>query len=456
MKKLLSLALALVLCLGLIPTTALAARAEISYSAAQSYGTSFLHFRASQMDMSRFADWDDSAWWADGMKYAVGVGYLAGRANGDTLLLDAAAPVTEAELIAAFVRMCITPETLASYWPKRVKDVVDYQREWHKNHDGHVPSDQELEAEFLAGKTWYETQGFDIADLKLGLSTGFTHLSDTPTQTLCNRAQMAAVVENVMNARGETYAQVDRTKAIYTMNDHYLFDNYFAPYLPYGNPIGVVVGSGIVKGDQNGNFNPGSTVTRAELTEVIYRMDNPNQRPRQTVLREMGLGNRQNLMTTPVSQDTETPITIDMRTCYVPHRVPQAGDTVIRPDGSSVVLKVDEQTGVLGWKQNVAPYIGVYSEDTGYILIGNEWVMSGVASGDWKDDKAAGWYRKCDVPGYEYEYHWSGEWSAIKDATSPNRKDIKGTEGEVDSTGLWKWCDITDDYDSWVWQGPDC
>lgn len=453
LKKILSLALALVLCLGLLPITALAGKAEISAWQGKYDGTQYLSRSLHRLDTSRFADWDDSAWWAisDGMEYAIGMGYLAGRANGDTLLIDATAPVTEAELIAAFARMCLSSETIASYWPKRVKEVVDYQRNWHKKYDNHVPSDEELETEFLEGKTWYETQGFGIADLKLGLSTGYTHLSDTPTQTLCSRAQLAEVVVNTMSAKGEKYADVNRTEAIYKMNDHYLFDNFYAPYLHYGNSIGVVVGSGIVRGDQNGNFNPGNTVTRAELAEVMYRLDNPQngkEYPRNIILLEMDLFYTKK----PVIENTEDPITIDMRTCYVPHRAPRKGDTVIRPDGSSVVLEIDEQTGVLGWKQNVAPYIGTYSNETGYILTGDEWVMSALENGSWTDQLALGWYMKCDVPGYEYEYHWSGEWSAIKDATSPNRKGVKGTEGQIDSTGLWIWSEAG--YGSWCWRGP--
>ncbi len=421
----------------------------------------------STVDVSQFKDWDPNQWWATsgGMKYAVGMGYLVGRGTPGSLEVAAGANVTQAEFITVLTRMCLPSETIQAYAQATLDEYkADMRAEAQQTAPTATLTDQELEARYAQDPdlTWFERQGIRKAADELGL-TG-AGISSRPTETDCTRAQMARLLANTMKIRGEDTSKINKTRAVNKLTDHHLFDRQGAPYLSYGNDIGIVVGAGLIKGDEHSSFNPGKTMTRGEMAEVVYRLDNPrtanNSTPRDEVLSSTGLGNGQgNIPEVPPSivehAPTEEAITIDMRTPTTPHRAPKEGDTVIRPDGTQVVLARDPATGVLGFGQNVGPYLGTDCSKgkgtVGGVVEVNAWVMAAQHNGIWTDPLAAGWYRGCDVPGYEYTYLWTGEWDAIQEATSPNRKGIQGTAGQRDETGLWHY---SENLEQWIWDGP--
>jgi len=203
--------------------------------------------------------------------------------------------------------------------------------------------------------------------------------------------------------------------------------------------VGALAAADIMRGTSDTTLDPQGPCTIEQSILLVYRL---YQR-----------------ITAPVTQTPENPgnveipsdaITIDMRTSDVGHRAPKEGDTIIRPDGTSVVLKRDEFTGVLGYGQNVGPYLGTEGKVSGHIITTNEWIVSGLEDGTWTDPLAGGWYMPAGVKGQEYTYHWSGEWTRIRRLTRPERD---GKDGEIDSTGLWKF--YSED-SSWIWLGPDC
>ena len=46
------------------------------------------------------------------------------------------------------------------------------------------------------------------------------------------------------------------------------------------------------------------------------------------------------------------------------------------------------------------------------------------------------------------EGHWSNEWDAIKKATNPNKKGIKGTDGQISADGYWRY---DAEFSDWSW-----
>ncbi len=224
--------------------------------------------------------------------------------------------------------------------------------------------------------------------------------------------------------------------------------------------VGALAAADIMKGTSDSTLTPQGPCTVEQSILLVYRLYQRvtanNSTPRDEVLSDIGLGGGQGTIPeVPPSivehAPKEEPITIDMRTPSTPHRAPKEGDTIIRPDGTQVILARDPATGVLGWGQNVGPYLGTDCSKgkgtVGGVVEVNAWVMAAQHNGIWTDPLAAGWYRGCDVPGYEYTYLWTGEWDAVKKATRPSGT---GTEGQADSTGLWV-CDFEGD---WIWQGP--
>lgn len=188
------------------------------------------------------------------------------------------------------------------------------------------------------------------------------------------------------------------------------------------------------------------------MCEVLHRLDNPSGQ-RQAVLKQSGLDGSTNSSSSSgpngnANQTVSAPITIDMRTPDVPHRAPKEGDTIIRPDGSEVVLARDSKTGVLGFGQNVGAYLG--TQTPGGDPVTKDFYTYAETSG-FSDSKASGHYLQSPIAGQEDTYHWTQEWAAIKRATFPG--DVKASNGDKDATGLWTYSDLLG---TWSWGGPSC
>lgn len=124
-------------------------------------------------------------------------------------------------------------------------------------------------------------------------------------------------------------------------------------------------------------------------------------------------------------------------------RIAREGDTYIAADGTTITLKVDPLTGVLGWNQ--LPYIDFFTntvDDTGFKLEGEGAQVILYQNG--RDHSgmlikgAQGMFTR-------------GQWHAIADATKPKSQGAK--DGEIDSTGFWRW-NGTGALKEWSWTGP--
>ncbi len=105
-------------------------------------------------------------------------------------------------------------------------------------------------------------------------------------------------------------------------------------YSVYQYAIRVVYGQGILQGiDEKGTFAPKMTLTRGQAATVLYRVSE-------------------------ATKEGWPPITIyEGQARY--NRNARAGDTFVKKDGTTIVLKLD-QYGILGGGQGVAPDVGLF------------------------------------------------------------------------------------------------
>lgn len=300
----------------------------------------------------------------------------------------------------------------------------------------------------------YRTIGKEI-----GLYAGLAQYENDKGETKCTRAVMAHILVNTLKARGEDISDVDGfmvLASLSTFNDAEAIKNS-----PYVTDIGTAISLGLIGGDNNHNFLPDDYMNRASAAQIFLRLDNPNGE-RAEVLKKLQSSSTTNgsgttsggsTISPPVldgngnNVSTLEPITIDMRTPNVSHREPKAGDTVIRPDGTSVVLAVEPVTGILGFGQNVGAYLGTAGQN-GNLIYENCWSMAT----RFDNPLAMGWYTKSTVAGQEYSYFWSGEWKQIKTKTGTPLLGTTAKDGAIDSTGLWRY---NAECESWIWRGPD-
>ena len=128
-----------------------------------------------------------------------------------------------------------------------------------------------------------------------------------------------------------------------TLGDYYKTGEYYRSFLikAYSN--------GLIAGKPGNLFDPQGSATRAEAATVLYRIENKSERVKPTY-KPTGSGS--------TVVDVNAPITIT-EGAERTNRLAREGDTVIKADGSSVVLKKGPN-GVLGEGQGVAPDLGFY------------------------------------------------------------------------------------------------
>lgn len=424
--------------------------AAVNLSAAgASYTVLAVNDHSGDMD---FADWAPGPWWygRDSIKYAVDKGYIQGMVVDGKTVIGGSETVTEAMFATVLVRMAVSQSDQQKYIAQDRADWIEDQQTTDQFNGKAPRSETELGALYDAGKTGrnWATQTMYIAK-QSGLLDGIS--ASTDGAGVCARSTMARMLVNALNIRGEDTSQTNIQAAVDAMSDRYTIWSSGS-----AQEIGTAIALGLITGDNNKAFNPSGTMDRASMCEVLHRLDNPSGQ-REAVLKQSGLDGSSSSSSSSSgpngnsNQTASTPITIDMRTPDVAHRAPKEGDTIIRPDGSEVVLARDPVTGVLGYGQNVGAYLGTQSVSNGALVKENTF-GSGVGGG-WDDILARGTYRGCDLPGYEYTYLWQYEWQAVQEKTYPGA--AKGTEGQKDSTGLWEYKTVAGE-GSWIWRGPSC
>lgn len=433
--------------------------AAVNLSAA---GASYTVLANNTNIMDQFSDWnkEQGGWWfgRESVVFSVTKGYITGKeANGEKFVAGSDT-ITTGEFVTVLTRMCLDSAKLSQYQADSAKaeatKAAEHKAQWIADQqtqdafDGKtVRSEAELGALYDSSSAKYASHwsaGYMYAAEQSGLLTG-TGLTAGDASNKCTRANMAKLLVNALKARGEDVTKANVTKAVAAMSDTLDIQSSGA-----SQEIGTAIAMGLIAGDNNKAFNPSGTMDRASACEIFQRLDNPSGQ-REAVIKQVGLDGSNTSINGGGggNQTVSGPITIDMRDTSTSHREPREGDTIIRPDGSSVVLKRDATTGVLGYGQNVGAWLNTKTQFGA--VSENAWTDA-VTQG-WSDQLAMGSYMKSPIAGQESTYHWTNEWAAIMKSTSPNRAGIKGTEGQVDSTGLWVYRNVLG---SWEWQGPSC
>ena len=228
------------------------------------------------------------------------------------------------------------------------------------------------------------------------------------------RQEMAMVLVRAMAETGEnTDIQVVKDSRI---------PDYNQIGTKYREFVKIAYTKGLINGtDSAGTFNPKGTLNRAQAATVIYRLLEEGTRNPIDVKEESN--NQQ-------EQDNGGDVQPSGYSWVEGqfHNPPKVGDTVIKADGTKVVLKIGPG-GVLGAGQGVNIWSGVYKE------------------GECPGVKYTGDGTPLVYNAYSGEMHTQTQWNLINAATHPGR--VQGKDGEIRNY-WWKWSDIFTD---WVWLG---
>ena len=264
------------------------------------------------------------------------------------------------------------------------------------------------------GDPWY-ANNYTIA-VKKGLLSKYDFSMDAKVMNGgMLREEMAYVLARAMDILGESAGSTISNSRI---PDYNSIGTAYRSHVKIAYTKGLIVGT-----DAKGTFNPKGTLNRAQAATVIYRLIAPETR--QPV--------DPNISVTPTPSDTPTTAAQTWVEGQA-HGMPKVGDTVIKADGTKVVIKRGIGN-VLGAGQGVDIW-------SGYKQAGN--IVSGYSNGvDAYNDTSS--LFKDSVVG---EMHTRNEWSLIAYATNPDGRYIGEYDGEVMNT-WWKW---SSDMGLWIWQ----
>lgn len=207
--------------------------------------------------------------------------------------------------------------------------------------------------------------------------------------------------------------------------DRYVESTLVVRGTSFYNEILFLYNAGILSGsDKYGSFNPNSNITRGEAAAIINRIAIKSERKQLTL--EAWTGNE--------------PITIYEGQTRS-NRPAKAGDTVIKADGTKVVLTTTRFTAnrlvngsryepvevdLLGYNQGVAPDLGLQSP-SGFDVVKDQ-----------ERQGYSGWGKNSVGINYINDFyyvnpltgsgHWGSEWSILNNALYP---DGEGKAGEI-------------------------
>ena len=229
------------------------------------------------------------------------------------------------------------------------------------------------------------------------------------------REEMTMIMVRCVEGKGESLYG-NATGVTRTLGDYYKTGEYYRTYLikAYSN--------GLIAGKPGNLFDPQGSATRAEAATVLYRIENKDARVT-PAYKPTGSG---------TVVDVNAPITIT-EGAERTNRLAREGDTVIKADGSSVVLKKGPN-GVLGEGQGVSPDLGFYynvaGDNPSRVEDGKKFM--GGSREHWVSSVGApvvsDFYYVHPLTG---EGHWGSEWDVIATA-SYNKISGAGIEGKYD------------------------
>ena len=270
---------------------------------------------------------------------------------------------------------------------------------------------------------WYSANYGVAVDKGLIKNTEFSEAAmDKPA----NRQEMSMMLVRSMEVLGmDTSAQTDKS----AIPDYDTIGTYYRDYVRVAYKAGMIAGV-----DSAGTFNPLGTLNRAQAATVLNRLIDKSTRV------DIGDGGSFNANTdTGVVENV--PANGSSYREGSNHAIPKAGDTIIKSDGTKVVIKPG-YGGVLGAGQGVDIWTGIKGSN-GFVM--GEGTIAMDDSILIKDTKTG-------------EMHSQKEWGMIYQSTAPNNL-VSDTDGEIYKT-FWQW-DADggfDDYGrvagTWIWIGP--
>lgn len=269
---------------------------------------------------------------------------------------------------------------------------------------------------------WY-TNYYNVA-LEKGLIQSFEIPFYRPKlESPIPREEMALILTRACKKMGEKTGELVDKDAI---PDYNMVGAHYKAAVMEAYTKGLITGV-----DETGRFAPERTLTRAEGATVLYRLVNPSKR--------VDITDKES-----ISEDLNAPIIIyEGQVRY--NRNAKAGDTFIKKDGTSIILKLGPN-GILGEGQGVAPDVGLLGQVTEK---GCDIFRYKVADyGNWYDSTGMHLQnQKYFVNRTTGEGYWGSELTVLeKKYPAPDRDENPGSyEGQVSS----------DLYSLYVWKHGD-
>lgn len=279
------------------------------------------------------------------------------------------------------------------------------------------------------GDPWYQAN-YNVA-INEGLikKAEFANKPEIMNQAM-TRQEMAMVLVRAMGELGEDTTDKISKNRIPDFNE---VGGHYKDYVRVAYKEGLIAGT-----DKAGTFNPKGTLTRAQAATVLNRLIDPSSRtPASDVVVDTG--------------DTSTVVAPVTGTSWYEGSkhdgYPKAGDTVIKADGTKVVLKYTKlgDSNILGYGQGVDFVTGttVNGNTRTEGRLGGAWTGYG-DQGAWVKDPQSG------------EVHLEGEWADImmENLPSYNGKVDGETAGLRDGKlkgDYYKWDGLRG---TWYWIGP--
>ena len=279
-----------------------------------------------------------------------------------------------------------------------------------------------MQNEYGEPSYWFE-YNYDVA-----IENGILKESEFSVESMSTpmtRQEMAMVLVRAAAEVGDHAQKLIPTQRI---ADYEKVGSYYKNYVRECYSMGMICGK-----DDKGTFDPGGVLTRAQAATVLYRLVRADNRMEVD-------------FSVPQAQVQQQATSTTINQGQATSRPAKAGDTIVKADGSKVVLKVGPN-GVLGEGQGVAPDANLSvakatsasSNFNKNDVFTYDRTKTGVLTDSLGKDLMNQKYMVNATTG---EGHWGNEWNAIrKNYPAPQ---ANGTyEGQVSS----------DPYSLYVWDG---
>ena len=324
----------------------------------------------------KYSDIDKDAWYVSVMVKLVGLGALDGSLDNK---MDPTGTVTKAMFIKMFIRAMFGVEGLDGITP-------DFQH-WA------AKDVKKAEKENILAQGEYTP----------------ANLSEPIT-----RGEMAKLIVRAYNQFELRPLSLEKCKPLTKVIKDY--DRMDPAYQPYAL---IVYGSGIISGYSDGRFAAEDYANRAQAAAFIIRYLDKSERANVVI----------------PTEPTREPMILRYDDPYRPMAI--EGDTFIKPDGTSVVLKIGP-SGVLGEGQGCATELGRIDRGGTPIKEGDLGTEEPFMGQPYLVDEKTG------------EGHYIREWHAIADRLIEDALRELGHPAEGTTYGPW----LLYKYGQWCWIGP--